>query len=281
MKCQEFRCEIEELSPDERLSRAALAHASTCAACALVQREQLALKRLVETLEPVAAPTDFDFKLAARLSAVRASRAQPIPIWRFASGTVSVALASIFVITVCAALLFKELPFGHPPSVTQTNVASANSSNNAIPPPANMPIFKPAVNGDVVSTFDTASNETTASRKLIKVKRKSSVAQPSREDYDIARAAETLVNPTLPLKAVNFSSSAAAIVTRPTNDAAERYGIISLPLTAAPETTQVLLKDKCGAQRFVNLPRVTFGAHDALQTINADCRADHTAQNVW
>lgn len=67
MNCQTLQSQIDD-SPDKTdLSGAESQHLETCAACRNFNHERERLRALVQTLETVNAPADFNFRLKARL----------------------------------------------------------------------------------------------------------------------------------------------------------------------------------------------------------------------
>ena len=69
MNCKACRKEIEESETSRSLSVEARHHTETCLPCRAARDEHLALTQLVGSLEPVAAPPDFELRLRARLAA--------------------------------------------------------------------------------------------------------------------------------------------------------------------------------------------------------------------
>ena len=114
MNCKACRIEIEEAEAvSQSLSFAARAHAETCLPCRTFSDERLALRRLVGSLETVAAPPDFDFRLRARLATASNHEDHRRFTWhRFAPGVSSMALAASLALMIAAAVVvYKQVDF--------------------------------------------------------------------------------------------------------------------------------------------------------------------------
>ena len=66
--CKLVRREIDEADLNQQLSSAASQHLQSCPACRSFRDEGRGLRSLMSSLETVAAPADFDFRLRARLA---------------------------------------------------------------------------------------------------------------------------------------------------------------------------------------------------------------------
>ncbi len=86
-ECRATRREIDEGELNRTLSRQAHAHVAGCASCREFRAERTSLRELVGSLEPVAAPGDFDLRLRARLASERQNRSRRPFIFRLAIGT--------------------------------------------------------------------------------------------------------------------------------------------------------------------------------------------------
>src|SRR3954469_25315396 len=96
MNCQACQIEIEELELGELLSEAARMHIRACSPCRAFHDERQSLRKLVGSLEPVAAPSDFDFRLRARLAAVSNGGSRHFSLRSVLSSAPAVALAASF-----------------------------------------------------------------------------------------------------------------------------------------------------------------------------------------
>jgi len=98
-ECRATRREIDESELNQKLSDQAQSHIAVCASCRGFRAERTSLRELVGSLEPVAAPGDFDMRLRARLANERQGRARQPFIFRLAIGAPAIAGAALIVIT--------------------------------------------------------------------------------------------------------------------------------------------------------------------------------------
>ncbi len=219
MNCRAFQRQIEELSPDCFPSVEAQAHAAACVSCRDFHRQQSSLKNLIQTLEHVRAPQDFDRKLNARLSdAANALSPRPFFYLNFIPGTTSIVFASVFVLAVCSVVLLKETQFLDAPRVAQTqsvapnvNVPAAVLTASRVDAPADAR----TVYGDSASA-DVASKSTNIRlpRKPLATKHQFEFAALRRKERVPEEESKTLKATEPPTKSIIFSSIAAPIVTR-------------------------------------------------------------------
>lgn len=83
MNCREFLIEFEERG---KLSEPARLHLTVCTECKSASERQTQIWLLIEDLQPVAAPSDFDFHVKARIANAKPSDFQKsafIPILRY------------------------------------------------------------------------------------------------------------------------------------------------------------------------------------------------------
>src|SRR5258707_609911 len=101
-ECRATRREIDEAELNWTLSGQAHAHVAECASCGEFRAERTSLRELVGSLEPVAAPGDFDLRLRARLASERHNRARRPFIFRLAIGTPAITAAALVVMLAVA-----------------------------------------------------------------------------------------------------------------------------------------------------------------------------------
>src|SRR6266436_5141769 len=101
-ECRATRREIDEAELNRTLSRQAHAHVAGCASCRQFRAERTSVRELVGSLEPVAAPGDFDLRLRARLASERQSRARRPFIFRLVIGTPAITAAALVVMLAVA-----------------------------------------------------------------------------------------------------------------------------------------------------------------------------------
>jgi hypothetical protein len=233
--CRLVRREIDESELGQRLNPAVQAHLADCPACTQFQNDRLRLRELVGSLQPVAAPADFDMRLRARIAREKSARAQRPFIFRFAVSTPGVVVAALMVAMVAAAIWFTQstrraLPAasvattGQPPDQQKsptTNVASSevhndknNQSEQAGPQQTPQPV--------VVKRQNPQRQNVTRTNQM----------QVASQDFGSSRAPSFRLDP-------------------------DRRGAVSL--TAPDKPLVVTMQDEHGATRRILLPPVSFG----------------------
>lgn len=128
MNCKICRDEIEESDSGRPLGEGAIAHMESCSNCLAFRDERLTLKQMIDNLGVVTAPADFDFRLRARLAALK-GREPGRKAWnRFVPGTWAVTLAAVFVIVLALGIVVRQLDKSvnrEPQSIVKFNANSA------------------------------------------------------------------------------------------------------------------------------------------------------------
>jgi hypothetical protein len=126
-ECRAARREIDESELNQTLSDPARLHVASCASCRDFRAERIALRELVGSLEPVAAPGDFELRLRARLANERQPGARQPFIFRFVIGAPAIAAAALIVVLALSLAWFTQ---------RNTSQSSAIASHPAQPAPA-------------------------------------------------------------------------------------------------------------------------------------------------
>jgi hypothetical protein len=282
MNCTASQNEIEELSATNLLSDAARTHVAACLKCAEFYTERIALRTLLKSLEQVVAPTDFDFKLSARLAAAKTARATPRLFKQtFSPGLTSVALASLFVIAICTAVILREIRIAPKTDASQPKIFEAHQSEHA--PSSNAKVdLASNLSGNAFLAHNYLRGGSDSTKKLINGKRRQSVINESREELAAGRALSAATASASHLKSISFSSGAAPIIARAEADPSTEPGaIINAQINPAPPPVKIQLKNKCGSSQTFVLPRVSFGSQDVLRSTAAGCASEQAAQFVW
>jgi len=135
--CRAVRLEIDSSELNRRLSEQVEAHLVACTACSQFRTERRELRELVGSLQPVAAPADFDMRLRARMARERDDRARQPFIFRFAMTTPAIAVAALLVMLVGTIVWINQRDRTASP---QTALADKNNEtpNTASPAPASV-----------------------------------------------------------------------------------------------------------------------------------------------
>ncbi|MBA2339571.1 MAG: hypothetical protein H0V88_04195 [Pyrinomonadaceae bacterium] len=108
MNCLDFKIYAED--QEVREGSGASEHLNACVSCRKHYAEHTALQRLMRELETVSAPSNFDFRLRARLAATENAKRWVIVRRAFAPGFASIALAACFAFALGIALFLKQSP---------------------------------------------------------------------------------------------------------------------------------------------------------------------------
>src|ERR1700748_2934004 len=98
MDCVSIRKEIEEADDARVVVNSRAAHLSNCASCRLAADQRISLHALVQDLDRVTAPSDFGYRLTARLNAANEKVIPPkwalwsVPVSSFAYGAAAILL---------------------------------------------------------------------------------------------------------------------------------------------------------------------------------------------
>ena len=234
-ECRATRREIDESELNQRLSNQALSHLAVCPACRDFRAERASLRELVGSLEPVAAPGDFDVRLRARIANDQDRARQPF-IFRFVTSTPAIVAAALVVMLATSLVWFAQRNKSQQAPVIAATPPAGSSVSSTGSEPAGL-----------------ASNGTSIS----------SGAQP---DPDIERKAGGQN------RGVNYSretNNKAALASATATDYAvskaesikqleQKAGEVSLSAPLRPLVVSV--QDDHGATRKISLPPVSFGA---------------------
>jgi hypothetical protein len=271
MDCKACRNEIEDARHGERPSAEALAHMESCARCRIFGEERNALRELISSLQgEVSAPTDFDWRLRARLAADKGHARRFGFRHGYAPGLPAIGLAASFVLLIAAAALFKQADVRMTPSPVE--LASAPAKNVADTPTnsdtgklSEVNTAAPPIGEAVISSTKT----TTGGRLHVARAAQSGRSSRSEQRAPELTAAATTVNPSL--HSNDFSSSAAPVVS-----------LFSIPVRTPAQPLRVLLDEGRGTMRTVALQSVTFGSQKILEhRWTAASGPDTSAEEVW
>ena len=235
--CNQVRSEIEEKDLTASLSAGAMEHLRRCRECQEFQSKETNLRRIVGSLETVAAPPDFDFRLRARLASEAngaSYRSMPaVRVWRMRSAAVT-AMLLIFAATI---FVIRQNQTGEP----QNNVKVV-AEGNAVQSPASPSESPTTPPEDQVLTRQDSGNIAGAKRN-----------NPRRALTATARR---------PTSSIDFGSQAAPVQSTNPNMAS----MPTFPLDVAQPSFKMSLDDVRGTSRTISVPTVSFGSRRVLNT---------------
>ena len=260
--CKACRNEIEDAALGERLRAAALAHLEVCARCRGFSEQRRALRELVaSSLGTVAAPHDFEWRLRARINAVKGGEHRP-SIWpRYAPGARAIALAASFVLVIGIAVLLKQTGAersalrlaGETATVKEAKViGTADGASGGL---TKIDGTYPDDGSGINRTNHLANNRARVARAL-------GVRSP-KVRAEVVASAETASG--RPVRSNDFSSRAAPVI-----------NLFSVPVRPPSQSVKVLLDEGQGTMRTVSLQPITFGSQAILER-----RVEPSVDDIW
>jgi hypothetical protein len=228
-ECRATRREIDESELNQQLSNQARAHVALCESCRNFRAERTSLRELVGSLEPVAAPGDFDLRLRARLAREPRGHAQPF-IFRFVIRAPAITVAALVVVMALSLVWLARRNTSQAPEIARVPVKE-------VPSGPQQPV--PTMNQSDTGQAPVLTAHRTDGAKL------GTVNAPRGNNEKIASA---------DVKAVDYSVSHAESI----KEMESRAGEVSLSAPLKPMV--VSMQDDRGATRRISLPPVSFGA---------------------
>jgi hypothetical protein len=231
-ECRATRQEIDESELNQRLSDRALSHLAVCASCGDFRAERASLRELVGSLEPVAAPGDFDMRLRARIANEQDRVRQPF-IFRFVTSTPALVTAALVVMLATSLVWFAQRNRSQTPTL-------------AVAPPAAPANEAPTTGQSTTASTGTSATLTPLTGNEARAGQQNRDSNSSRERNNksaLASATSTDygVSPAKSIKQIE-----------------QRAGEVSLSAPLRPMV--VSMQDDRGATRKISLPPVSFGA---------------------
>ncbi len=244
MGCKTVSKEIDELESGQLPGAKIQTHLQDCGSCRSFYHDRQKLREMIDGLEAVEAPGDFDFRLRARLANVRAERVSVFSSFGF--GLPSIALA-VLAILVGVGLYMRATN----DSVTDGPLAQSEAPKTAAPLPA-----QPA------SSVDPNPSELTASTEAAGMTSTEKTAAPVKERIRSRKA--------------NRNSNSNAV--RRDDFVAKSETAVMFPLEAA-EPLRVSVDYATGGSRTISLPAVSFGSQQVVASGASMVKT--SARTVW
>jgi hypothetical protein len=234
-ECRATRREIDESELNQRLGNQALSHLEVCSACRYFRAERASLRELVGSLEPVAAPGDFDMRLRARIANEQGRARQPF-IFRFVTSTPAIVTAALVVMLATSLVWFAQRNKSQQvPAITATaqpagpSVSSSGSESTGLA--SNTTAFSPGA--PEPGTERRSGGQSRGLNSSRETNSKAALASSTSIDYGVSKA-ESI------------------------RQLEQRAGEVSLSAPLRPLVVSV--QDDHGATRKISLPPVSFGA---------------------
>ncbi len=230
INCKAVRRELDESLPFENFSAALRDHLQGCADCRDLHQRQMRLQQIVGSLETVAAPGDFDFRLRARLADAR-----PAPSSWFRTSSV-LGIAAILVLVIAAFIGFEFMR----PGVRPTTQASTQRESS------------PPIENNVLATAQPAESQPNHSESPAKHTSKEKISERPSITPRIQKR---------PQAVLEFSSEGAKHITQSSNQIGEW---LAFPIDAPSQALRLSLDDSRGNARTISFPTVSFGSQRVL-----------------
>lgn len=255
--CKTVGREIEEADPGQPLSTSVTEHLGGCPQCQGFYDERSKLRQLVASLETVAAPPDFDFRVRSRLANEKASAHAGFFFRNFSFGFPSIALATLVLMiggvfalrawnapTNSATALQTETRDVNPPNIVkseQSPLAGSELTKSELTLPDNK------------STADATRDEGNEALRVVQ-----GVAKRSSLKSTVASARSSR---RLAIK--EFSSTSAPVVKQEEAVASlETFPIF--PIEASSQPLRLSLDYFGGISRTISVPALSFGSERVL-----------------
>jgi hypothetical protein len=239
IECRSTRQEIDQAEAGAPLSAQAQRHVASCATCVAFQNERVSLRELLTSLEPVAAPADFDFRLRARIAA-QAGKARPQSFFAgFALSTPAIAFAAVMVLGV--SILWAVQHRTQTPTVATITPTAAREGN--------------------ASTIDNSSTQSKEVKAVDPAPTTTTGVNPKVEPpiYLVKGGKVQFKDPLSSRTSRDMSAGSASSIKQGQN--ADDVSV------SAPARPMVLsFQDDKGATRTVSLPPVSFGSQRLLES---------------
>ncbi|HEX8653006.1 MAG TPA: hypothetical protein VF708_19475 [Pyrinomonadaceae bacterium] len=290
MNCKACRIEIEESETSRSLSVEARHHTETCLPCRALRDEHLALTQLVGSLEPVAAPSDFDLRLRARLAAT-AGRDQRRSAWlRLAPGGVfSLAggAAICLLLLMLAAVVYRQVSLTGSENMRPTGVVSKGElktdgsqagSKDATQTPNRTEDY--LATGGATGVRNHASGGSPAvggaTSSSPRVLRSGALSAAAKRDV-VASGAEKIISS----DSAVYNPPPLITPTAVYNPAVDPVPSIALPVRSSAQPMAFFLKGWGGASRTVPLKLVTFGSEMLIEQSEETRAGALDASDIW
>jgi hypothetical protein len=267
--CKAYLHEIVEVAEGRVLSRDARAHVESCRACGDSLREHESLRQLVGGLRKVEAPTDFEFRLRARMAASKTQvRRSPLDGLRALYGFAPVAVAACFLI-ISATLYLRMTPRTSPVN---------GSSESAVVEKTQSPVDvqSSAPPEQIVSNKQGLPVDSMNDRARGAIASIQSTGAP-KQRVGVRQLRETLSrsegNRVQASNMLTADLNSAPVITART---------WKIPVGTPAEPLRMVVRDERGAERVVPMRTVSFGSQELIAREGA---RQHTAladnEGVW
>lgn len=236
-ECKRIRREIDESNSNQEPSSRVADHLRGCSGCQTFAFEQRALGSLIASLQPVEAPSDFDFRLRARLAREREQRQGVSRVGSIFRIPVPVAALLLIILASAMALVVKD-------RLRPVAIDNASAPAMTVNPSVRGALVEPDSSRllPVTATLNSRDgiDHSTSPTPLINRRGRNGLAVSHRIEGKATR---------------DFALSSAAVFE---SQEADSVAVMRVPLDA--QVLRVSIDDGSGETRTISLPRVSFGS---------------------
>jgi len=263
MNCRSVRREIEEVAPDNLLSASAGDHLKNCPQCNAFRDDRLKLREMLSSLGSVEAPSDFDFRLRARLANEKRGARPPFVMRNF-SFSFRTATVAATLLLIGATLLFVSLKTSRnnqlatngdkAPSTTVKQPAGNKQATN-VQPKTDQPGVTVVAAGSTEPKEKIPTPRRIGSQRIEVASMHSYTGNPNRKTLEMSSTAAKVLRAGDPMKANVF------------------------PIGASFQSIKVSFDDGSGSSRTISVPSVSFGSQRVLSPNSSSLLA--SARSDW
>ena len=268
-ECKTVRREIDQTDRAGQLTTGASDHLRVCVECRTFEAEQRSLQGLMASLDQIAAPSDFDFKLRARLAREKGRSRRDVGIGSFAIIPRSIAAVALVVLIAVAGIVVKNW------------LASRNTSgSNAANAPGRVGDTSPKETGatnSVSSGLSSKGNVPEGTFKPSEVVRDAGTQRrsPAPPKTNLSRSGLTLAREGKGTATVEFGASPATVLE--SGQKPDPGPVVRVPLDT--RALKISIDNGRGTSRTISLPNVSFGsqrlmARESFQPVSS-------SKGVW
>jgi hypothetical protein len=271
-KCKTIRREIDDADLDQQLTVAANEHLRGCADCRNLQAERRVLHGLMASLETVGAPSDFDFRLRARLARDKSNAHGG----GFALISRFIAVSAMVLVVAVGGLVVKRWwAAGRNPAIRASAIPAKKIEDRS-----DTPVATPnAPSTSTPSNSDGANNGTTANLGGNGGGEERKTSQKPKSTNNVVRR-----NSTVAVKVGGSASRDSAISPAPVlvsdnktdNQTASSPVLVRLDQRAL----KISVDNGRGTSRMISLPAVSFGSQRLMARESFQARGA-SAKGVW
>ncbi len=280
MNCKECQVEIDELVGEKlriEFSQSANSHIKSCPACATFREERTTLNLLIGNLEIVEAPADFDFRLRARLAAMKGERAARVGWAAFAPGGWSLVVAAALVAVLALGLFARQLwrfPGAEPGSkefVAGPGVNNGTTENKAKESPSIQE------NGSAIDVDRPPLENTTTAAAL----KQRSTGGAKRLVSNNGKRVPDNRDEVLVSDFTNFPANKSTMPPGIPDPLTFKGATVAVPVEASLRPATVTLEDGSATPRTLSIRPITFGAQGLFEQSPSNMTNVSTGQGIW